>query len=194
MSASLGIRVDYGTTFLALLAFIVSFFGARIFTTLHPDAVLVSGGVHFHHFWYGLAMVVATGWLGIVANHPALDRVYATVFGLGGGLMGDEVGLLLTFGDYQSELTYDFFVGFVSAVVLILLVLRFGEPLKRDLADVERGEALVHLGVVVGGLSALFFAFGFWIPGSGLALAGAAIAISGVASKRAHDPLRLQSA
>src|ERR1700691_4237778 len=104
VAASSGVRINYGLAFLALSAFMLSFFVARIFTTLHPDTVVVTGGVHFHHFWYGLTMVIVAGWLGIVSNHPVLDRVYATVFGLGGGLIGDEVGLLLTFGNYHSEL------------------------------------------------------------------------------------------
>src|SRR5271156_5958103 len=179
VAASSGVKMKYGLTFLALVAFLVSFFGARVFTTLHPDAVVVTGGVHFHHFWYGLALVVVAGWLGIVASHPTLDRVYATIFGLGGGLIGDGVGLLLTFGNYHSELTYEFFVGFICVAILILLVLRFGEPLKRDLAEVTKGEGLIHAGVIVAGISSLFFAFDFLEPGFGVALAGAAIAVAG---------------
>src|SRR5271169_6019252 len=115
------VKMNFGLASLALSAFVVSFFGARIFTTINPDTVVVSGGVHFHHFWYGLAMVVAAGWLGIVSFHPTLNRVYATVFGLGGGLIGDEVGLLLTFGNYHSELTYVFFVAFICVVSLLLI-------------------------------------------------------------------------
>src|SRR5437867_11445754 len=49
-----------------------------------------------------------TGWLGIAYSSDRLLRTYALVFGLGAGLIADEVGLLLTFGDYQSELTSDF--------------------------------------------------------------------------------------
>jgi hypothetical protein len=93
-------KTNFGLTFLALLSFIVAFFTARIFTTINPDTVVVSGGIHFHHFWYGLAMVATAGWLGISSNHPSLRRVYAVVFGFGGGLIGDEIGLLLTFGNY----------------------------------------------------------------------------------------------
>lgn len=184
MAATSSFRVNYGLTFLALSAFMISFFGARIFTTINPDTVVVSGGVHFHHFWYGLAMVVGAGWLGIVSSHPALNRVYAVVFGLGGGLIGDEVGLLLTFGDYHSELTYLFFVGFVSAVAIILLVVKYGEPLKRDLTEVDRGESVVHVGIVVAGFSVLFFSFDKVTPGLGVAAAGIFIALAGVALRR----------
>ena len=88
-------KINFGLTFLALLSFTVAFFTARIFTTINPDTVVVSGGIHFHHFWYGLAMVATAGWLGISSNHLSLRRVYAVVFGFGGGLIGDEIGLLL---------------------------------------------------------------------------------------------------
>jgi hypothetical protein len=144
----------------------------------------VSGGIHFHHFWYGLAMVVVAGWLGIISFHPALNRLYATVFGLGGGLIGDEVGLLLTFGNYQSELTYVFFVGLICVMVLLVLVVKYREPLKRDLTEIDRGETLVHFGIVAAGLSRLFFSFGFLTPGLGLALFGVAVALAGVALRR----------
>ena len=44
-------------------------------------------------------MVALTGWLAIVGKRTdRLDRAYALVYGLGLGLIGDEVGLLLTFG------------------------------------------------------------------------------------------------
>ena len=44
-------------------------------------------------------MVALTGWLAIVGKRTdRRDRAYARVYGLGLGLIGDEVGLLLTFG------------------------------------------------------------------------------------------------
>src|SRR5579862_4014582 len=91
-----------GLSFLALLSFVTSFVSARVFATLNPHTVVVSGGIHFHHFCHGRIMVVAAGWAGIIYGVPAYKRIYAVVFGLGAGLIGDEVGLLLTFGDYNS--------------------------------------------------------------------------------------------
>jgi len=178
------VKMNFGLASLALSGFVVGFFGARVFTTINPDTVVVSGGVHFHHFWYGLAMAVVAGWLGIVSFHPTMNRLYATVFGLGGGLIGDEVGLLLTFGNYHSELTYFFFVGFVSVALLLLLVIRYREPLKRDLIEVERGETLVHFGAGVAALSTLFLSFGFVAPGLGVAFSGIVVALGGAALRR----------
>src|SRR3989441_6257128 len=103
-----------GLSFLGTLAFMTAFFGARVFAILNPTVVVAQGSIHFHHFWYGMGMVTLAGWLGIAFNRPRLVRTYAIIFGLGAGLIGDEVGLLLTFGDYQSSLTTDFFVGVIG--------------------------------------------------------------------------------
>jgi hypothetical protein len=177
-------KINFGLTFLAFLSFTIAFFAARVFTTINPDTVVVSGGIHFHHFWYGLAMVVTAGWLGIASNHPAWRRVYAVVFGFGGGLIGDEVGLLLTFGNYHSQLTYLFFIGLVCFVALATLLARFRADLERDLSEIERGEVTVHVGMVIACASALPFAFGFLVAGSVCALGGFALAAIGAAVHR----------
>jgi hypothetical protein len=174
-------RINFGLSFLALLSFTIAFLAARIFTTITPDTVVISGGIHFHHFWYGLVMVVVAGWLGIASIHPAWRRAYAVVFGFGGGLIGDEVGLLLTFGNYHSELTYVFLVVLFCFVALATLLLRFRQDIKRDLLEMEKGEATAHAGLVMTCSSALPFAFGFLLAGSALALGGVALAAVGLA-------------
>jgi hypothetical protein len=179
-------KINFGLAFLALLSFSVAFFTARIFTTINPDTVVVSGGIHFHHFWYGLAMVVIAGWMGIASDHPAWRRVYAVVFGFGGGLIGDEVGLLLTFGNYQSQLTYVFFIGLICFATLATFLARFRTDLKRDLLEIERGEATVQIGLVIACASALPFASGFLLVGSVLALAGIALTAVGVTVRGRH--------
>jgi hypothetical protein len=110
-----------GLSFLALLSFVTSFVAARAFATLNPNTVVVSGGIHFHHFWYGLIVVVAAGWAGIVYGLPAYKRIYAVAFGVGAGLIGDEVGLLLTFRDYNSSLTFFFVVVVALGSMMVLL-------------------------------------------------------------------------
>lgn len=187
MTAAQPKTLNSGLTFLALLSFTFAFFAARIFTTITPDTVVVSGGIHFHHFWYGLAMVVASGWMGIAYNHPAWRRVYAVIFGFGGGLIGDEVGLLLTFGNYQSQLTYLFFIGLVCFVTLATLLIRFRADLERDLLEMERGEVTVHIGLVIACASALPFAFGFILVGSVCAFSGVALAAAGAIIHRRKD-------
>ena len=157
----------------------MSFFVARIFTTLSPHTVIVSGGIHFHHFWYGLAMVVVAGWLGIVSILPTHRRVVALIFGLGGGLIGDEVGLFLTFGNYYSQLTYVIGIGIVGGASLCLLLFIWGNKLKQDVMELGHGEQLLHLGVVIAGLSVLGFAFDAALLGAATFGIGIVVALAG---------------
>src|SRR5256886_17269813 len=93
-----------GLSFLGTLGFMTGFFSARLFAAQNPNVVVVQGGIHFNHFWYGLGMVTLEGGLGIAFNRPRLVRTYQIGLGLEAGLIGDKGGLLLTLGDYQSRL------------------------------------------------------------------------------------------
>ena len=179
--------INHGLAFLGLLAFMASFFGARIFTTIYPHIWVVVGGIHLHHFWYGLGMMGVAGWLGIISTRPTHRRIYALVFGLGGGLIGDEVGLLLTFGNYQSELTYVFGIGFIGCAVLGLLFVSYRDKLRNDVTGLGTGERLVHVGVVVGGLSALVFSVNILL-GTLILVIGVVIALGGWEFRSRHPP------
>jgi len=176
-----------GLSVLLLLSFVASFVTARAFATLNPTMVVVSGGIHFHHFWYGLAMVSAAGMLGIVYALPAYKRAYAVVFGLGAGLIGDEVGLLLTFGNYNSSLTVSF--------GLIAILLRDRRQVEIDIISLELHERTLLAGIVVMGLSSLAFADEQYPLGLATLVVGAAVAVAGYlwrqrTLREARAPLR----
>ena len=181
-------REVHGLAFLTLGSFIVSFLVARTFTTLAPATVVVTGGIHFHHFWYGLAMVVGAGWLSIVSNHQEFDRIYAIVFGLGAGLIGDEVGLLLTLGNYQSGLTYDFFVGVLALSGLAYLLLRYRNQLERGVLSLGAGERLLHIGIFVAGASGLALAFDLFDFGLATLSVGIVVTAAGILVRRRRQP------
>jgi hypothetical protein len=142
------------------------FFAARIFAVQNPNIVVVQGGIHFHHFWYGLGMVTLAGWLGIAFNRPRLVRTYAIIFGLGAGLIRDEIGLFLTFGDYQSSLTTDFFVGVIGFIILASTLIRYRKIVMKDVTHTSWNERLIYVGINLAGLSAIFFAVNSITPGS----------------------------
>jgi len=169
-----------GLAFLALLFFVIGFFIARIFTTIYPDTVVVSSGIHFHHFWYGLGMIIVAGWLGIASNRPEYDRVYAVFFGLGLGLVGDETGLLLTLGDYHSELTYAVVLIGFSCAVMLILAKRYWSQVRTEVFGLSTDEKTTHLGIGVAAMSALPFAFGQLTTGAAVLLAGVLLFFAGV--------------
>ena len=170
-----------GLAFRGLLGFLLSFAAARTFTTFYPEVVVETGGIHLHHFWYGLAIVLVAGWLGIASNRPQLERAYAFAFGLGTGLIGDELGLLLTFGDYHSMLTFEIAAVAVALALAAILAAKYGSELREDLLPSGKGERLVAAGIFVWAIAALPAASGIWAAATLLVVVGTVVAAIGVA-------------
>lgn len=164
----------HGLSFIATAAFVSSFFGSILFATLFPATVVMQGGIHLHHFWYGLALISAAGWMGIAWRNERIYRLDAVFYGMGAGFVGDEVGLLLT-SDYQSELTYLFFVGAISFVIIATLLLRYRGQLQRDVLRLSIMERVTLLGVFLSGFSVFFF-----FLSSGISLLGIPLALLGI--------------
>jgi hypothetical protein len=179
-----GVTARYGLTFLSLLSFFTSFFGSRVFTTLYPDSVVVSGGIHFHHFWIGILLVAASGGLALSWRNDSLQRVLAVTYGAGLGLIGDEVGLLLTFGDYNSLLTYEVVLGALAVVLMVILLMVYSHELEEDVLKLTVGERLIHVGVFAAVFSGLFVAFGLLLAALACLTAGVVIAVFGFAMRR----------
>ena len=142
----------------ALASFIVAFAVARTFTTISPDTGLLSGGIHIHHFWYGLAMLALGGWLGISYDNPRINRVAAILFGAGGGLIGDEVGLLLTLEseNYWAGFTYTLVILFVAFVSIVILLNRYSKILRREFTEFVGSNASLYFGVFLVAVSVAF--------------------------------------
>ena len=174
----------HGLAFYGTVAFVASFFGARLFATINPTVVDVHSGIHFHHFWYGLAMVVSAGWVGIALSSEKLGRDLAIVFGLGAGLIGDEVGLLLTFGDYTSNLTEIFFVGAMAFIIIVTLFSRARSHIEREVVRVPLKERLTQIGVFFAGFSVIFFAVDYWAVGFAFLVLGILLFIRGYERER----------
>lgn len=175
----------HGLTFIATLAFMASFFGSRLFATLYPDTVVMTGEIHIHHFWYGIGLLSVAGWLAIAWRTERLSRLCAVLYGLGAGFVGDEVGLLLTFGDYWTELTYQFFIAAMSLVIIMTLLIRYRAVVLRDVILLSLKERIILVGVFLAGFSAFLL---FIPPDSLIAipfiLAGLMIMMLAYARKR----------
>jgi len=141
---------------LAMISFIASFIVTRIFTTLNPDTVLISSNYHIHHFWYGIAMLAIGGWIGISVENERLDRVAAILFGAGGGLIGDEVGLLLTFGNYWTEITYTFVIIFLTFASMLILLNKYHKLIRTEFTQFLRSNASLYFGVFLAAVSIAF--------------------------------------
>jgi len=113
--------------FIVLSTFVISFFIARIFVVLlsadiNPACQLWVKGYRVHHFFFGIGLLVVGGWLGhIQRGRRLVTWIAAGLYGGGLGLVVDEFGLLLTFGDYWAIQSYIFFV-IISLFLLLTLL------------------------------------------------------------------------
>jgi hypothetical protein len=143
-------------TILTLGSFIISFAVARTFTFFNPDVVLVSGGIHIHHFWFGMLLLAIGGWLGINYNKKEVDMVAAIVYGVGGGLIADELGLLLTLGDYYSGLTWTSLLLLLASVAILALLRKYRQSIYTELHEFIGSKSSLYIGIL---LTAISFAF-----------------------------------
>jgi hypothetical protein len=141
---------------LALISFIASFTIARTFTTINPDTVLISGNYHIHHFWFGIAMLAIGGWLGISYTSERTDRLAAILFGAGGGLIGDEIGLLLTLESYWAEITYTFVILILTFASMMILANRYHKAIRTEFTEFLRSNASLYISVFVAAVSIAF--------------------------------------
>src|SRR5207245_8898231 len=111
---------------------------------------------------YGVVLVNAVGLSVIELSRVWLGRNLAIVFGLGAGLIGDEVVLLLIFGDYDSNITEIFFVGAIAFIILATLLSRGRKHIEKEVINLSRKERLTQVGVFLGAFSVIFFAAGNW--------------------------------
>jgi hypothetical protein len=143
---------------LALISFVGSFAVARTFTILNPRTVVVAGDFHIHHFWYGIALLVIGGWLGISYRDDRIDRIAAIVFGIGGGLVGDEVGILLTFQseNYWAGISYTLIIAIIAAVSTLTLLNKYSEVIRSEFAGFIGGSGGLYLGAILLAISLAF--------------------------------------
>ncbi len=151
-----GIRPRPNLSLYALISFAVSFLAARAFTSVAPDLYLVRAGYHIHHFWYGLVLMATGGWIGINYSGDKLDRFAASLYGLGGGLVGDEVGLLLTFGNYYASITYTVVVGVVMVASGGILLNRYRKQITAEVGDAVKNRAFLIMAFVLVALAAAY--------------------------------------
>jgi uncharacterized membrane protein len=99
----------------------------------------------------------------------------------------DEVGLLLTFGNYYSELTYVFAIVFIAVALLGLLLSSYKDRLKDDVTEIGTNERVLHIGVIIAGLSIAAFSVSAFLEGFIILVIGVVIAVAGVLRLSARE-------
>jgi len=152
-----GIERRPSLSVLALISFAFSFAIARLFTLLSP-LVLRPSGFHIHHFWFGILMLAIGGWLSISYNDRRIDRIAAIIFGAGGGLIGDEVGILLTFRgeNYWAGISYTFIIILLALALVLVLVNRYSKVIMKELSEFSASRAGFYFAIVLAAVSLAF--------------------------------------
>jgi uncharacterized membrane protein len=101
-------------------------------------------------------LVAIGGWIGISYDDKETNRVASILYGVGGGLIVDEVGLLLTFGNYWTGLTYAFLVIFLAFITVLLFFYRYRSLIVQELSEFVRSKLSFYLGIFLFAVSAAF--------------------------------------
>jgi hypothetical protein len=143
---------------LALISFALSFAAARTFTALSPNVILSPSGLHVHHFWYGIIMLAVGGWLGISYNDPRVNRLAAIIFGAGGGLIGDEAGILLTLRseNYWAGASYTIIIIFLASASILVLLDKYSRAVVKEFKEFSGTLGGFYLAVFLAVISTAF--------------------------------------
>jgi hypothetical protein len=96
-------------------------------------------GYHIHHFYFGIILLVIAGWLAIVERPYIKNRYLAVIYGVGLGLFLDEIGLLLTWGDYFSGLTYIITLFVLGVMCNIIFFPEFWKNVRKEIKAQKSG-------------------------------------------------------
>lgn len=125
------------------LAFIVTFAILRFITYgiryhfLPFRNVVTGGGLHIHHFVWGILILLIVGFASIMNESPQVHAWLATFFGIGAALVIDEFALWLNLRDVywqrEGRISVDLAI-FVSALLgLYYTAYRFWNQVAREI-------------------------------------------------------------
>ena len=107
--------------------FLGSYLVVRIYSLVYGHSIFIEG-YQIHHFYFGTLFLVIGGILGLMTDVRRFRRFASVLIGVGIGLFADELGLLLNCTTHDHLCAYVFpdqydFVGYISAVIVILIIL-----------------------------------------------------------------------
>jgi len=139
------------TPFLVAISYLVSFISIRLmviiagsanseiarvvkegapWTTFHIGRNIVLFGYHIHHFYFGVLLIALVGWLAITGTGRTSKERLAIIYGVGLGLFMDEIGLLLTWGNYASSLSYLLGILLLGILLSVVYFPRFSKTFR----------------------------------------------------------------
>jgi lysyl-tRNA synthetase class 2 len=104
--------------------------------------IVTPGGLHIHHYVWGLFIVLVVGFLALTLNQPKWHPRLAIPFGIGAALVLDEFALLLNLQDVywakQGRQSLDAVVLALALLGCYLVAERFWRSAAREVAETLR--------------------------------------------------------
>lgn len=133
-------RLDLGrrVALHALASYLVTFAVLRVITAiiryqLFPHGpfryVITKGGLHIHHLFWGILLLMATGFAALATRAPQWHLRIAIVFGIALGLTLDEFAMWLRLADVYWTVQGVESLKAGAAVAALLALYGFGQPL-----------------------------------------------------------------
>jgi hypothetical protein len=136
--AALRVFVSFIVSFLLLRALT---FGIR-YQLLPVRNVVTPGGLHIHHFVWGIFILLLAGFVALTVNQARWHPLLAIVYGIGAALVLDEFALWLNLEDVywakQGRSSLDVAVVFAALVGLYLAAYRFWHGVIREVRRTAR--------------------------------------------------------
>lgn len=108
-------------------------------THFHIGRNIILFGYHIHHFYFGIILIAVAGWMSITNSDKISNRSLAIIYGIGLGLLMDEIGLLLTWGSYTSSLSYLLGVLLLGIILNIIYFPSFWKKVRGKIAQKKFG-------------------------------------------------------
>lgn len=105
-------------------------------------------GYHIHHFYFGIFLMGIAGWLAIVDNKKFSKVKLAIMYGAGLGLFMDEIGMLLSEGDYFSPLSYLLGIFLLGILINIIYFPPFWNSVRENVLEMTVPR-IKFLGVII---------------------------------------------
>lgn len=139
------VRRQKGVPFTIFIFFLASFAVARILAYYfsHHNSFY---GYHIHHFFWGIAFLIAANWIALVGKGGRLMYFCAALFGMGLGMVMDEIWLMIVCGTpgmicdpdkfYWARFSYDIIMYVVIVFLLIIYFKPFWNVFKRRILGI----------------------------------------------------------
>lgn len=131
--------------FNAAVAFTITFGGLRALThairhRLLPWGDITPGGLHIHHYVWGVGLLLIVGLVSLIVDTPRYNPLLGAVYGVATALVVDEFALLLNLRDVywatEGRVSVDIALTTIAIATIYFSARAFWRRLGHELVDI----------------------------------------------------------